>query len=334
MFSNTSNPRPKSNPFGSSINTRSFSAGSGFRFGFNGKENFDQYQDYGMRIYYPNLGKFWSVDPKLAILASWTTYAFCKNNPIIMFEPDGQFPFPIHIRSFAPYKQFGGWFAGDNRGFSTALSATSRLAQSFVINTDNHTYSGLTTGSSPSYHPILGKATANDDRGSISNLKSSNNRNGSITTSFTSTMAGRNPLIKGSPDIDVKTSFVLTENKAAGTLNVSVSQTGDAFPAAETIISDTKGNMLMIGVSPAIGNPYTSLPGKGNKSMMAVNFTVTMDKKGVFTGVVTGSGKNAKKYSVGDWNNRLKSTPAVKQSEPRQTSGYMSSPTTGIPVPF
>jgi len=58
-----SKPRPKSNPFGSSIITRSYSAGSGFRFGFNGKENFDQYQDYGFRIYYPNLGKFLTVDP-------------------------------------------------------------------------------------------------------------------------------------------------------------------------------------------------------------------------------------------------------------------------------
>lgn len=41
------------------------------------------------------------------------------------------YPFPINIRSFAPFKEFGGWFAGDNRGYSTSMSATSRLAQSF-----------------------------------------------------------------------------------------------------------------------------------------------------------------------------------------------------------
>ncbi len=36
MLTTVSIPRPKSNPFGSSLKTRSYSAGSGFRFGFNG----------------------------------------------------------------------------------------------------------------------------------------------------------------------------------------------------------------------------------------------------------------------------------------------------------
>jgi RHS repeat-associated protein len=44
-------------------------AGSGYRYGFNGKENDNEVkgeggqQDYGMRIYDPRLGKFLSVDP-------------------------------------------------------------------------------------------------------------------------------------------------------------------------------------------------------------------------------------------------------------------------------
>jgi RHS repeat-associated protein len=82
-------PRPKSSTFGSSINTRSFSAGSGFRFGFNGKENFDQYQDYGMRIYYPNLGKFLSNDPLASERVSLTPCNFCSNNPISRVDPTG-----------------------------------------------------------------------------------------------------------------------------------------------------------------------------------------------------------------------------------------------------
>lgn len=47
-------------------------------------------------------------------------------------------------------------------------------------------------------------------------------------------------------------------------------------------------------ISPAIGNPYTSLAGDKSIPMMSANFTVTMDKDGVFTGVVVGSGKYAK----------------------------------------
>ena len=48
---------------------RRYSAGSQYRYGFNGKENDNEVkgegnqQDYGMRIYDPRLGRFLSVDP-------------------------------------------------------------------------------------------------------------------------------------------------------------------------------------------------------------------------------------------------------------------------------
>ncbi len=76
-------------PFGSSLNTRSFSAGSGFRFGFNGKENFDQYQDYGMRIYYPSLGKFLTTDPLKKDYPWYSTYQFAGNKPVVFIDRDG-----------------------------------------------------------------------------------------------------------------------------------------------------------------------------------------------------------------------------------------------------
>jgi RHS repeat-associated protein len=76
-------------PFGSSLNTRGFSAGSGFRFGFNGKENFDKYQDYGFRIYYPELGKFLSVDPLTNNFAWNSVFSFSENCPIWGIDLDG-----------------------------------------------------------------------------------------------------------------------------------------------------------------------------------------------------------------------------------------------------
>lgn len=121
-------------------------------------------------------------------------------------------------------------------------------------------------------------------------------------------MAAANPLVPGSPDIDVHTQFTLTENQKAGTLNVNAVQTGDAFPSAETFIGNTKGNQLFIGISPAIGTPYFSLPGDGDTKMMSADFTITMDKKGVFTGVTQGD----KTYKIEDWNKNMQSAPTVK----------------------
>ncbi len=54
--------RPHYYPFGSSLNTRSFSTGSGFRFGFNWNENQGEFSgdDYGYiaRIYDGRLGRW------------------------------------------------------------------------------------------------------------------------------------------------------------------------------------------------------------------------------------------------------------------------------------
>jgi hypothetical protein len=45
--------------------------------------------------------------------------------------------------------------------------------------------------------------------------------------------------------------------------------------------------------------------------MMEANFTVTMDGKGVFTGVQQGDNK----YSVADWNKMNQSKPTTKKTD-------------------
>ena len=63
------NPHPKSNPFGSSIKSRSYSAGSEFRFGFNtqekDKEIYNNNETYTATFweYDGRLGRRWNIDP-------------------------------------------------------------------------------------------------------------------------------------------------------------------------------------------------------------------------------------------------------------------------------
>jgi RHS repeat-associated protein len=74
---------------------RKYSAGSLYRYGFNGKENDNEIkgegnqQDYGMRIYDPRLGKFLSVDPISKKYPYLTPYQFASNTPIAAIDVDG-----------------------------------------------------------------------------------------------------------------------------------------------------------------------------------------------------------------------------------------------------
>jgi RHS repeat-associated protein len=83
-------------PFGMMMQGRSFSAASGYRYGFNGKENDNEVkgegnqQDYGMRIYDPRLGKFLSVDPISKSYPELTPYQFASNRPIDGIDLDGE----------------------------------------------------------------------------------------------------------------------------------------------------------------------------------------------------------------------------------------------------
>ncbi len=259
--------------------------------------------------------RFLNVDPKAHLMAGWSPYAAMADNPIIMVDPDGAFPYPIHVRSFAPYKTFGGGFHGDNRGWSTGLgtreggTVTSRMQHVFTVDPDKAMLSNEMKWSDYSSHPIFGTETGKT-RARVNDFRATKDADGNSTTTFSSKMAANLPLIP-SADIDVTTNFKLVENLKAGTLNVTATQKGDAFPSAETFISDTKGNPLFIGVSPAVGGPYTSLPGDNKRAMMSNSFTITIDKGGVFTGVKQGD----KTYSTSDWNNLMQSKPTEKAPE-------------------
>ena len=70
---------------------RKFSAGSAYRYGFNGKEldNEVVQYDYGFRIYDPRLERFKSVDPLTKTYPWYTPYQFAGNKPIIAIDLDG-----------------------------------------------------------------------------------------------------------------------------------------------------------------------------------------------------------------------------------------------------
>lgn len=93
MPKHPSKPRSNYYPFGSTLNTRGFSAGNGFRFGFNtqekDKEIYNNYETYTATFweYDGRLGRRWNLDP---IYKPWlTNYHAFSDNPILKIDNNG-----------------------------------------------------------------------------------------------------------------------------------------------------------------------------------------------------------------------------------------------------
>jgi len=82
---------------------RKYTGGTGYRYGFNGKENDNEVkgdgnqQDYGLRIYDPRLGKFLSVDLLTRKYPMLSTFQYSSNRPIDGIDLDGL--------EFLPYRK-------------------------------------------------------------------------------------------------------------------------------------------------------------------------------------------------------------------------------------
>ena len=72
---------------------RKFDAGSGYRYGFNGKEKdkdvSEGHLDFGARIFDSRIAKFLSIDPVSGLYPMLTPYQFASNTPIRAIDLDG-----------------------------------------------------------------------------------------------------------------------------------------------------------------------------------------------------------------------------------------------------
>jgi hypothetical protein len=136
------------------------------------------------------------------------------------------------------------------------------------------------------------------------------NKSGNIGT-FNSSFAANNPLVSGSPDIDVKANFTVLENTEKGILIINMNASGDDFPNTEAFLTDASGQSVFMGVDVReAGNdaaPFI-LAGGATTPIMNNIFSITLDKKGNFKNVYSGG----EKYSLDDWNKKFTSIDAEK----------------------
>ncbi|MBW0176594.1 DUF6443 domain-containing protein [Sediminibacterium sp.] len=298
------------------------------RFKFGGKElqsnefsdnNGLELYDFQARNYDPQLGRFWGGDKKADKLVQWSPYTYCLNNPLSFVDPDGEFPWPISVRSFISASSVaGGLFKGDGRGPSVSTDRTTTTSRTFVnftydpqkkaltnksVGADNTImYAPPEAGMGDKY-PLVSKTP--EPKATFTEVSTEKNSLGNDIGSFGVSYAAKDPVTPGfaTPSLDVQSNFSITENLKTGTLSVNATFTGDVFPSTEAFISDQSGVKLFLGAKKETGG-IKDLFGDNKKSLFTVNMQIKFDSKGNFTGVQQGD----KLINIADWNKQVQAT--------------------------
>ncbi len=196
-------------------------------------------------------GRFTSPDPKtfskrtIENPQKWNKYPYVLNNPLALFDPDGQEELKVTIRAFIPDATFkypasgGPTWKGDGRGFSTAPNASSRAQAVFTIETDP----------AESAQPLIGKPTFSTSGSEVDvyglfTARAKSNVTGSVTTNtrldngtsvVSLSMSASDPLVPGAPPTGGTFTFNVSPDGSSVSMNGSISM----YPAFEVNVQDT-----------------------------------------------------------------------------------------------
>jgi RHS repeat-associated protein len=166
-------------------------AGGSYRYGFNGKENDNEIkgvegssQDYGLRMYDPRVGRFFSADPLMFGYPHYTPYQFAGNKPITYIDLDGAEEYhsgsgtgtetnpnggsaniPADATGYYTYTESTGTVKGTSTQSHHPVGSVAGYERNgaiycayYNVETGEFTEYGLQPGSSPHLDPIVSKS--------------------------------------------------------------------------------------------------------------------------------------------------------------------------------
>ena len=262
--------------------------------------------DFDLHLYYnrarylnTSTGRFWTMDSYEGddeAPLSLHKYLYTESNPVDNLDPSGNQiadvmagiavsmtldamsslnfgeivkeakPLSLYIRAFAPWKTFGLGFGGDNRSFTTsrAPGVTSRITGIVQFLEPSFGILSQTAYSNPSH---WGKASATANPTIIAAAPDN--------STMEVWIAGANPLVPGSADIDIHLKMTVTDT--SGEVRYTGHLSGDAFPDVEVFVVNRENQATMLDTFTTKGGrqsgPYFYLPGLNERPMG--NFAVS-----------------------------------------------------------
>ncbi|GAC1490129.1 MAG: hypothetical protein NVS1B13_19720 [Flavisolibacter sp.] len=242
--------------------------------------------DFQARNYDPQIGRWWSNDPKAHKSVWISPDNYCLNNPIRFSDPGGKFPYPVTVRSFAPTGSFIGrsglGFQDDHRGYSANQNVSSRISQTYTIDPTKRTISGgAPTSSDTKREGKTWNATNTTDEGKVDKSSFSKNSFGSDVATVDAHFKGSNPAMSGmAPNIEANSRVTLSENDKGGYVVASVDLSSRQFPATEATIADPSSQSVLLVGAAAYGNPGSLITADVEKAA-SIDIRLNIDEKGI-----------------------------------------------------